>query len=404
MTSDNVGRRVLILDTGDPRSPSGGQSTFVRNVVAGSSWNVHLGVPTHEPLSSNGTAVVGGREVGVTRLADSGTPGRRPLIPLRLRCLLGAIARVHSVARECDVAYVHSAELLLPPLLLWRLPVVFHLHGAASPLSVSRYQWARNSVVASAYWRVVRRLIRRADLVLSVDAVGRSVCIVARGGDAGCEVLPVCFDSKLFFPRERDTSRASLGLGNREHAVVFVGRLEEAKGTALLLDTMLEIRNRGRRCTLLVVGDGTQRSVLEGKAARLGLDVIFTGWLPSERLPEYLSACDALILPSVAEGLPTVVLESLACGTPVVATRVGGVPDLVRDWHTGRLVEELTPSSWGDAVCDVLDGIWSVKAISQSVSEYSMESVCRRLDAALDRVLEHSLAGTGAAPNDLGGM
>jgi glycosyltransferase involved in cell wall biosynthesis len=117
-------------------------------------------------------------------------------------------------------------------------------------------------------------------------------------------------------------------------AVLFVGRLTKAKGVHVLLEAM-------RRCPdefLIVVGDGPERRALERSARHLA-NVAFTGMVGHVKVDEYLARARVLVLPSFQEGQPNVVMEAMARGIPVIASRVGGVPDLVRHGDTGFLIE-----------------------------------------------------------------
>lgn len=121
---------------------------------------------------------------------------------------------------------------------------------------------------------------------------------------------------------------------------VSVGRLSSEKGHLILVDAMARLLAEGRNCRLVMVGDGPLRPAIEQRCQELGIErfVTITGWQSGEAIREWLIHSRALILPSFAEGLPVVIMESLALGRPVIATWVAGVPELVRDGETGWLV------------------------------------------------------------------
>jgi glycosyltransferase involved in cell wall biosynthesis len=169
-------------------------------------------------------------------------------------------------------------------------------------------------------------------VVLAADAV------VARSVDATVVVAPPLRDflvDRLHVPARRvvhiDNGLALPEAVLRERAVtelLFVGLLVERKGVHLLLDALAVAPAHLR---LTVVGDGPQRADLEARAAALGLDgrVRFLGFRSD--VPDLLAAADAFVLPSLMEQQPLVLIEAMGSGLPVVATRVGGVPDLVGD-------------------------------------------------------------------------
>jgi len=123
--------------------------------------------------------------------------------------------------------------------------------------------------------------------------------------------------------------------------IIFVGRFDPVKGLDNLLRAMNSVGKVLPDAQLILVGDGKERKNLESLADSLGIrdSVDFPGRLNGEKKTEYLCQADLFVLPSISEGFGIVILEAMACGLPVVATRVGGVPDLVEDGVNGYLVE-----------------------------------------------------------------
>ena len=137
----------------------------------------------------------------------------------------------------------------------------------------------------------------------------------------------------------REETRRYLGIPADRFAVGWVGRMTAVKRTDDVLEGFKRLREHGVEATLFLVGDGPDRAGLERRAHKLGIikDTLFLGY--QEEVGPLYAAFDALVLPSGNEGTPVSVIEALAAGTPVVATRVGGVPDVVRDGEDGFLVE-----------------------------------------------------------------
>lgn len=133
---------------------------------------------------------------------------------------------------------------------------------------------------------------------------------------------------------------------------VSVGRLSGEKGHLVLIDALAQVIAGGRTCRLVLVGDGPLRPAIEQRCRELGVEqfVTITGWQSGEAIREWLINSRALILPSFAEGLPVVIMESLALGRPVIATWVAGVPELVRDGLTGWLVPAGDVTSLAEAM------------------------------------------------------
>jgi glycosyltransferase involved in cell wall biosynthesis len=137
----------------------------------------------------------------------------------------------------------------------------------------------------------------------------------------------------------RVESRRYLGIPSDRFAVGWIGRMTAVKRTDDVLVAFKRLRESGVDAMLCMVGDGPDRSQLENRAHELGIvrDTLFLGY--QDDVAPFYAAFDALVLPSGNEGTPVSAIEALAAGRPVVATRVGGVPDVVRDGEDGFLVE-----------------------------------------------------------------
>jgi glycosyltransferase involved in cell wall biosynthesis len=140
-------------------------------------------------------------------------------------------------------------------------------------------------------------------------------------------------DQKLFHPGDQVAARARLGIPADQKAAVFVGGLVPVKGLDILLDATARLAHRGMNFHLYLVGGGPLRQALAARAGALGLAgmVTLVGPQPQDRLPDWYRAADVSVLASRSEGIPNVLRESLACGTPFVATRVGDVAEFCPD-------------------------------------------------------------------------
>ena len=139
------------------------------------------------------------------------------------------------------------------------------------------------------------------------------------------------------------------------HGAVFVGRLTRQKRVGDLLEALAILGSRGQRLELTIVGDGPERSVLERRAAAddLAGRVTFTGAVAPEAVASHLASKRLLVLPSVDEGLGLVVAEALVAGVPVVATRSGGIPDLMTEREAGEMVPPGDPAALAEAMSRV---------------------------------------------------
>ncbi len=147
----------------------------------------------------------------------------------------------------------------------------------------------------------------------------------------------------------RNETRASLGIGADELVVGFVGRLTEQKGLPYLLAAVAQLGTTRRPFRLLIVGDGELRSSIEAEAEALGITtIVFAGY--QRETARFYRAFDLFVLPSLWEGLPVSLIEAMASGCAVIATRVGGSPELVEQGVSGMLVEPKDPSELAEAI------------------------------------------------------
>jgi glycosyltransferase involved in cell wall biosynthesis len=225
------------------------------------------------------------------------------------------------------------------------LPVVLKIHGSDVRLAGT---WAgRLDGTAEA--------LRRADGVVAVsqDLADRAIEL---GADPGwTRVVVNGVDRETFSPGDRAAARAAVGWRADVRHLLFVGNLMPVKGVDVLLDACTRLAERVGAWELHLVGDGEMRGRLAGQADRAGIAdrVRFHGIRPHDELPDWFRAADLVVLASRSEGIPNVLLEAAACGTPFVATRVGGVPEIA-DQGACRLVPPEDPEQLAAAIADVL--------------------------------------------------
>ena len=137
-------------------------------------------------------------------------------------------------------------------------------------------------------------------------------------------------DRQQFSPGDKLAARSRLGVSHKLPLFLWVGRMEPVKGLEVLVQAAGKLRQQGSAFELALVGDGSERNRLEQSLSALGLDdtVRLTGPVDHSNLPDWYRAADWTVLSSRSEGVPNVLLESHACGTPFIATRVGGIPEI----------------------------------------------------------------------------
>jgi D-inositol-3-phosphate glycosyltransferase len=181
-------------------------------------------------------------------------------------------------------------------------------------------------------------------------------------------VIPPGVDTQLFYPRPADRAKERIGVDPGRILLVFVGRIEPLKGLETLLRALAQLRDRGvcqcRQLALSIVGgepdDPAARNVemarIKALREELGLEgmVTFLGKQDQDTLPDYYAAADAVVMPSHYESFGMVALEAMACGTPVIASEVGGLAFLVKDGETGFHVPDRDPEALADRICTII--------------------------------------------------
>lgn len=197
-------------------------------------------------------------------------------------------------------------------------------------------------------------------------------------------LIPNGVDTRIYCPletHEREELRRNLSLGGHPTAL-FSGRLEPQKGLDVLLDAWKDVVGWQPGALLIMAGNGSLAPMLRDKAEQLGISstIRFTGWLSPDELRRYYQAADLFVLPSHAEGMSNALLEAMACGLPVVASRVGGNEDVVVDGVNGYLVEPGKAAPLADAVARLLHDSGAASAMGLKgrelmESNYSMHPV-----------------------------
>lgn len=194
-------------------------------------------------------------------------------------------------------------------------------------------------------------------------------------------------DLNVFEPGDRREARRRLGLPLAGSALLWVGRMVPVKGLDVLLAASRRLKDRGVEHRLYLVGEGPLRKSLEAEGRRLGLEesLVFAGTVPHDRLGDWYRAADLTVLPSLSEGIPNVLRESIACGTPFVASHVGGIEELVAG-DTMRLVEPGNPEALAKAIEGCLEN--PEEPVVSSVPQPSVQESIEPLLSLLEELTE----------------
>lgn len=239
------------------------------------------------------------------------------------------------------------------------IPYSFTLHGPADFLE-TKYWRLDEKIARARFVACISRFCRSQGMLFSDWRHWPKLRIVH------CGVDPARYGTDTLRPAGRN--------------VLFIGRLAAAKGVPVLFDAFARVRAGEPDARLTLVGDGPARAALEARAAELGLtdSLRFTGYLSQEEVAEELSRADLFALPSFAEGVPVVLMEAMASGLPVVTTRIAGIPELVEDGVSGRIV---APGDV-DAFAGAMAGLLAEPETARRMGEVGQAKVRAEFDVA----------------------
>lgn len=288
-----------------------------------------------------------------------------------------------------------------------RLPTVVIMHSASIDELRSHLRQSYRHPARAAFrwlprdisgWRDDRRWLHHADhvTVLSQDAA-KSMSRWLRVPASRVTVIPngVDVNGITVAAEHRAEMRQRMGIADDATAILILASLVRRKGQRHMLDALATplLRGYGRSLRLILSGEGPTREMLQRQSALLGLEeqVIFTGRIPHDEVPALLSAADIVALPAEDEGMPLSLLEAMAAGHPVVASRVGAIPEIVEDGVSGLLV---APGS-SDALARAIDELIRNPQTAKRLGDAGHNQVCAQYDqrtmvSAYERVLREA--------------
>lgn len=293
-----------------------------------------------------------------------------PIHPLawsyRVRAFPAELARLQETLGRCRPDLVHSYGY---PTIWWGTLAALRAGAAARVIAIQAWDtWKGESE-----YRLDRATSPAVHLAIA-DGEGVRQFAVERYGlpAARTRTLYDGADPEDITPRlPRAEARASLGICPADRAIGVVARLDDVhKGQAVLLETAPQVLAARPEAVVVLVGDGSDRAALETKAAGLGITgrVRFAG--TRNDLGDVLSALDLLVIPSRRfESVPKILVEGMAAGLPIVATRVGDIPELLEDRRTGRLVPAEDPAALAAALLEILGDADSAAALGGAARE-----------------------------------
>ena len=306
--------------------------------------------------------------------------------------LLGIRRTVRRIHREWPIDVMH-AHMMVPD--GWAAARIGHEMGVPAVGTAHRADVLDIPAQGAKARMRVAEAIQTLDAVVTVSrAIGDAADAIARPRRP-ITVVPNGADETVFLPRNAAAARVRIGVPDDGPVISYVGKLVPRKGVDDLVEAMGILAARASGAPRLVMaGIGPLREPLERRAAELGVAdrITWLGKVPHDDVGWVMSTGDAFVLPSLSEGLPTVVCEAMACGLPVVATAVDGTPEIVDDPHTGLLVPPHDPGALAQALARVLDDdalrtAMGAEALRRSGEDYTWAANARRMEAVYGDVM-----------------
>lgn len=235
--------------------------------------------------------------------------------------------------------------------------------------------------------QIIKTLKKSAQIISVCQAL--KDMMVAGGIDQNkISVVPNGVDTEFFYPLDRKRAKNKLGISPGKKMILSVGSLIQRKGHDLTIRAVKNLVKQGYKIQLCILGRGAEKKELEELIKALGLadDVSLMGHVLNEKLNLWYNAADVFCLSSSREGWANVLTESLACGTPVVATNVFGASEIVRDDSTGVLVKR-TVRDITDGLVKALNRQWHNNEISQKTCQRTWDVVAEEVDTVLNKAL-----------------
>lgn len=287
--------------------------------------------------------------------------------------LLSFFLKSLQVCRGCDIIHANWIPAGMIAVLLKRIhkkPCILTLHGTdICDIGENKAAGRDDIPFAGLLKKLSVYVLKDADMIIAVSKEQKNIASKLGVPENKIRIIPNGVDSKNFSQEVKETN---------DFRILYVGRLVQEKGLGYLLEAMKSIIDELPDASLTIVGEGIKKADLEKHVQELGIreKVRFLGAKPHEEIPHYLEDADVFVLPSLSEGLALVILEAMACGKPIVATNVGGIPDLVVDEETGLLV----PPKDSKALAEAIKRILRDDDLRLKISKNSRKRIEERFD------------------------
>lgn len=223
----------------------------------------------------------------------------------------------------------------------------------------------------------IEEVARKADKMFFPSREMRNKIVSLVGEPEKMVIKPFGVDTSLFKIIDPQYAKKETGISASKKTILFVGNLEKVKGINYLIEAVSLInRNDLKSLRFIIVGDGSEKSELANLVSGKGLadSIEFVGAKKNAEIPLWINSSDIVCLPSLNEGCPNVIAESFACGVPVIASKVGEIPYLIREGTNGWMFSPKSPEEIKNAIMKSIAHPWKREEITETVKENSWEN------------------------------
>lgn len=271
------------------------------------------------------------------------------------------------ISKKVDVIFVFSPSMVLPIIALKLMNKKIMVFGAQKIDSVVVRLFGRLSFI------ICDLIVVESEAVIKHLNITRYKKKIVKGN---------IYVNTNFFKKWRK-------IRERDNVVGYIGILNERKGTGNLLEAITKLSKKALNIKFLIGGIGPFENIMKN-ISKNNTNVKFNGFVPQDNLPKYFNDMKLFVLPSLSEGVPNIILEAMACGTPVLAAPVGGIPDVIKDGETGFILENNSPECIARNVIRVLNYPDLDKIVKNAKKliekEYTYKSAVERYRKILENV------------------
>jgi glycosyltransferase involved in cell wall biosynthesis len=382
---------VIVYPIDDLFEKFGGIESCIKDYIKFSSDDIEIiGITKSLKIGKWHNLVVDGKKIRFFPILKIKNPNKRTLVPLILKYTLALFFWKYKIDFKNKILMFHRLEPVLP---LWnvRERKILFVHGDIRNFS---------NLYCESKWKNIRSIYSILETFFISQM--KKIFVVSQEGckyyknkylkiSERFEFLPTWYNEKIFY-RDRDINKQGVlklfNIEDQKYLILFVGRLEKVKRPLLIIEVFTIVNQYLPNSSLIIIGDGSLKEVIIEKVKSKVLErkVYLLGKKTEQEISKIMNISNLLLLTSGFEGMPIVVLEALACGIPVVCTKVGEVELVVKEGISGKVVDSSDPDKIATAVIEVLKNPPSSESCQKAVSNYSQEKVINYLISKIGEV------------------